>query len=336
MSEVQISVTDPFLEIFHRLSKGDFASGWQLNEQRWQAESMQATAAQFAQRNFQVPLWLGQESLAGKTIFIWPEQGHGDVMQFVRYANLVADQAAKVLLAAHTSTIKLLKQSLVHPNIEVVLDLEEHSYQFDFHCPVMSLPLACGTDSLDKIPADVPYLFAVQPEASAWQDRINAINPRATSRVGLVWAGGARLAIDPERSLMLSHFEPLMVLAKKGDADGIQFVSLQLGEPAKQLQALPQLPIIDLTADLKDWADTAALIANLDLIIACDTAVAHLAAAMGKPTWILSRWSGCWRWLENRDDSPWYPTVRLYRQKTRGDWEGVVADVAAALASYNA
>jgi hypothetical protein len=338
MSDANMSSADPFLEIFQLLSAGDFANGWPLHEQRWYAESMTATAAQLAQRNFQVPLWLGKESLAGKTIFIWPEQGHGDVLQFVRYAAVVADLGARVLLAAHTSTIKLLTQSLTHPNIEVVLDLEEHAYQFDFHCPVMSLPLACGTDSLDKIPSLTPYLFADPQAALVWRERMNAVHafsPEATTRVGLVWAGGARLSIDPERSLQLSHFESLMALAKNGDAGRMQFFSLQIGEAAKQLEFAPDFPIIDLTADLKDWADTAAFIANLDLVMTVDTAVAHLAAAMGKPTWILSRYNGCWRWLEDRDDSPWYPTVRLFRQKTRGDWDRVVAEVALALASYN-
>jgi Glycosyltransferase family 9 (heptosyltransferase) len=314
-------VTDAFQEIFNRLKVGDFQAGWPLHEQRWQSESMQGAAAILAQRNFQVPLWLGKESLVGKTIFIWPEQGHGDVMQFVRYVNDVANLGGKVLLAAHTAMIRLLKQSFTHPNIEVVLDLEEHAYQFDFYCPIMSLPLACGTDSLDKIPARVPYLFA---ESTHGQE--------AMLRVGLVWAGGAKLGIDTERSLYLHQFQPLMALSK---SEGIQFFSLQMGEAALQLKGAPQLPITDLTANVKDWADTAALVAHLDLVISVDTAVAHLAAAMGKPTWILSRFNGCWRWLEGRADSPWYPTVRLFRQKTPSDWDGVMAEVAAALASYN-
>jgi hypothetical protein len=327
-----MSDADPFQEIFDRLLVGDFASGWPLHEGRWQAQSMQAALALLKQRNFQVPLWLGQTALTGKTIFIWPEQGHGDVMQFVRYVDIVANMGAKVLLAAHTSTIKLLTQSLTHPNIEVVLDLEEHTYQFDVHCPIMSLPLACGTDSLEKIPANTPYLFADAQQALAWQTRVGTISDNASRRVGLVWAGGARLAIDPERSLELNHFEPLLALSK---THGVQFFSLQLGDAAKQLGAAPHFPIIDLTADVKDWADTAALVANLDLVITVDTAVAHLAAAMGKPTWILSRFNGCWRWLLDRDDSPWYPTARLFRQKTRGDWDGVMGEVARALASYN-
>jgi hypothetical protein len=329
-------VKDSFDEIFSRLKAGDFASGWPLHEQRWQAESMRRAAAILAQRNFKVPLWLGQEPLPGKTIFIWPEQGHGDVMQFVRYTEQVASLGSKVLLAAHTSTVRLLTQSFSHPRIEVVLDLEEHSYEFDFHCPILSLPLACGTDSLDKIPAKAPYLFAEPQEVLVWEGRIRqsdgALRQRAGGRVGVVWAGGARLGNDAERSLSLSHFAPLITTFK---SDEVQFFSLQTGDAAAQLQSAPCLPITDLSADLKDWADTAALIANLDLVIACDTAVAHLAAAMGKQTWILSRFNGCWRWLEGRDDSPWYPTVRLFRQKTHGDWDGVMADVVTALASYN-
>jgi Glycosyltransferase family 9 (heptosyltransferase) len=314
-------VSDPFQEIFNLLKAGDFQAGWPLHEQRWQSESMKAAAALLAQRNFKVSLWLGKESLAGKTIFIWPEQGHGDVMQFVRFVNDVANLGGKVLLAAHTAMIRLFKQSFTHPNIEVVLDLEEHDYQFDFHCPIMSMPLACRVDSLDKIPSGVPYLFSPQVD-----------EPQAILRVGLVWAGGAKLDIDAERSLSLRQLQPLMVLA---GTERIQFFSLQMGEAAMQLADVPHAPITDLTANVKDWADTAALVAHLDLVISVDTAVAHLAAAMGKPTWVLSRFNGCWRWFEGRDDSPWYPTVRLFRQKTRGDWDGVMAEVAAALASYN-
>ena len=136
--------------------------------------------------------------------------------------------------------------------------------------------------------------------------------------------------IDEVRALRLRQFAPVLDLAR---TQAVQFFSLQIGEPAQQLQEQQGLPIIDLTAGLSDWADTAALIANLDLVISCDTAVAHLAEAMGKPTWILSRFNGCWRWLQDRDDSPWYPTVRLFRQKARGDWGAVIAEVVTALRS---
>lgn len=321
---------DVYEEAFCRLSLGDYATGWLLHEHRWQTQSMRATTMQLQQRGYSQPLWLGQEPLAGKTIFLWPEQGHGDTLQFCRYVHVVQRMGAKVILAANHAMLRLLKESFVHPDITVVLDLMGSPYAFDFHCPLMSLPLACGTGDLAKIPVDFPYLFPQAGDVRRYADHLT----HQALRVGLVWAGGPRpnqpelQSIDTARSLRLTQFAPLLDLAR---TQAVQFFSLQLGSPAAQLQEQQGLPIIDLTADLSDWADTAALVANLDLVISCDTAVAHLAAAMAKPTWILSRFNGCWRWLAERDDSPWYPTVRLFRQATRGDWAGVVEAVVAAL-----
>ena len=324
---------DVYEEAFCRLSLGDYAGGWSLHEARWDTDSMRATTSQLEQRGYAQPMWLGQESLLGKTIFLWPEQGYGDTLQFCRYVHVVQQMGAKVILASNRPMMQLLKNAFTHPDIEVVLDLVTSPYAFDFHCPLMSLPLACCTDSLDKIPNQSPYLFADVQSKQHWQDALQAL-PHKGWRVGLMWAGGTRpnqptlQSIDAARSLRLEQFAPLFDLAQ---TSSVQFFSLQLGEPAKQLQEQQGLPIVDLTADLMDWADTAALIANLDLVITCDTAVAHLAAAMGKPTWILSRFNGCWRWLQDRDDSPWYPAVRLFRQTTRGDWAGVMEAVMIAL-----
>ncbi len=322
---------DAYEEAFCRLSLGDYAQGWRLHEARWQTSSMQATTKQMSQRGYTQPLWLGEESLAGKTIFLWPEQGHGDTLQFCRYVPVVQQMGAKVLLATNHAMLRLLQHSFAHPDIEIVLDLVDSPYRFDFHCPLMSLPLACGTDSLAKIPAHIPYLFAPS-QAIASKALPSAIS--GVLRVGLVWAGGPRphqpelQSIDAARSLRLEQFVPMLAL---GQTSRVQFFSLQLGEPASQLHARQGLPLIDLTPDGTDWADTAALVANLDLVISCDTAIAHLAAAMGKPTWILARFNGCWRWLAGRDDSPWYPSVRLFRQSVRGDWASVVDEVATAL-----
>ena len=323
---------DVYEEAFCRLSLGDYAAGWPLHEHRWQTQSMRATTMQLQQRGYSQPLWLGQEPLAGKTIFLWPEQGHGDTLQFCRYVHVVQRMGAKVILAANHAMLRLLKESFVHPDITVVLDLMSSPYTFDFHCPLMSLPLACGTDDLAKIPVDLPYLFPQAGDVRRYAERMT----HQALRVGLVWAGGPRpnqpelQSIDTARSLRLTQFAPLLDLAR---AQAVQFFSLQMGAPAAQLQEQQGLPIVDLTAELSDWADTAALVANLDLVISCDTAVAHLAAAMGKPTWILSRFNGCWRWLAERDDSPWYPTVRLFRQASRGDWAGVMEAVVAALST---
>ncbi len=319
---------DTYEEAFCRLSLGDYARGWPLQEARWQTPSMQAAAAQIRQRGYTQPLWLGQESIAGKTLFLWPEQGHGDSMQFSRYAIVARQMGAHVVLATNQGLLRLFKQSFEPLGIEVVLDLVGHPYAFDLHCPMMSLPLACGTDDLRKIPVTQPYLFA-DPASVQAQAQVMA---GQAPRVGLVWAGGVRpnqpelYSVDAARSLKLAQFAPLLALAQTGQ---VRLFSLQLGEPAAQLQS--HMPLTDLTAQLRDWADTAAAVANLDLVITCDTAVAHLAAAMGKPTWVLSRFNGCWRWLTDRDDSPWYPSVRLFRQTTRGDWASVVARVVTAL-----
>ncbi len=333
---------DAFEEALCRLALGDYAAGWPLHEARWHTDSMQAATTQLEQRGYAQPMWLGQESLVGKTIFLWPEQGYGDTLQFCRYAHVVQQMGAKVILATNQPMMRLLKNAFTHPDIEVVLDLVSNPYAFDFHCPLMSLPLACGTDSLDKIPSQAPYLFADTYSRRQWQAALQAMPhkglPQKGLNIGLLWAGGPRpnqptlQSIDAARSLRLPQFAPVFDLAQ---TSSVQFFSLQLGEPAHQLQEQQGFPIIDLTAGLTDWADTAALVANLDLVISCDTAVAHLAAAMGKPTWILSRFNGCWRWLQDRDDSPWYPSVRLFRQKTRGDWDAVIAEVALALDSYN-
>ena len=324
---------DVYEEAFCRLSLGDYAAGWPLHEARWHTDSMQAATTQLEQRGYAQPMWLGQESLVGKIIFLWPEQGYGDTLQFCRYVHVVQQMGAKVILATNQPMMRLLKNAFTHPDIEVVLDLVSNPYAFDFHCPLMSLPLACGTDSLGKIPSQIPYLFADAQSRQQWQTALQAI-PHKGLRIGLLWAGGPRpnqptlQSIDAARSLRLPQFAPLFDFAQTSP---VQFFSLQLGEPALQLQEQQGFPIIDLTAGLTNWADTAGLIANLDLVIACDTAVAHLAAAMGKPTWVLSRFNGCWRWLQDRDDSPWYPTVRLFRQTTRADWAGVMSAVVIAL-----
>ncbi len=311
------------------LRTGDLKQAWPYYERRLEGRlSQPLRRAQYGK-----PRYAGDAAgLAGKTILLWPEQGHGDVMQFCRYALELERVGANVILEVYPSLLRLMQNSFAGTGICVALDGTVTSAEFDFHTPLMSLPLICGTDRLANIPAKVPYLFAA-PQAI-----FHKALPRAI-RVGLVWAGGSRpnqpvdVKVDAARSLQLTQFTPLFDLAK---AIKVDFFSLQLGEPAAQLQAQHGLPIIDLTADIKDWADTAALIANLDLVISVDTAVAHLAAAMGKPTWILSRFNGCWRWLQGRTDSPWYPTVRLFRQKTRGDWATVMAEVVLALDSYNA
>jgi len=207
---------------------------------------------------------------------------------------------------------------------------------FDLHCPMLSLPLVFGT-RIETIPAAIPYLRADGPKAVGWRQRLDeetdsAVERKSATRrplqVGLIWAGNARPhqrdanLIDRNRSMRLSQFAPLAAVP------GVVFVSLQKGPPAAQAKTPPEgMTLLDWTDELHDFSDTAALIEALDLVISVDTAGAHLAGALGKPVWVLNRFASCWRWLLERTDSPWYPTLRLFRQTVRGDWTPVVAEV---------
>jgi hypothetical protein len=320
-------------ECITRLVLGDFKEGWPLHEARWQKNEgrWEADPAKRGWRHLAQPLWVGDFSIAGKTICLWAEQGFGDTLQFCRYAPMVQALGAKVFLYVREPIARLLRQSYAGFGIDVVADTEPLP-PFDVHCPMMSLPLACGTDAVSKIPAPTPYIFAKDEDVLHWK---NQLASRAKSkRIGLAWSGLMRTAnplavkMDAERSIDFEYLAPLLAHNQQGP-QRIEWVSLQ-----KDGEVPSDSNMIDLTADLNDWADTAALIANLDLVISCDTAVAHLAASMGKPTWILSRYNGCWRWLGHRADSPWYPSVRLFHQAAPGDWAGVVGEVVEALPSF--
>jgi tetratricopeptide (TPR) repeat protein len=321
-------------ECLTRLMLGDFKEAWPLHEARWQKNEgrWEPDSAKRGWRHIPQPLWVGEhsvgeKSVAGKTVCLWAEQGFGDTLQFCRYAKVVQALGAKVFLYVREPIAKLLRQSYAGTGIDVVAD-NEPLPPFDVHCPLMSLPLACGTDSVDKIPASIPYIFAKNEDVLHWQNRLAGHTPYGFEgkKIGLVWSGLMRSTnpsaakMDAERSIDFEFLKPLLSLKK------IQWFSLQ-----KDAELPENSGVIDCTADLHDWADTAALIANLDLVISCDTAVAHLAASMGKPTWILSRYNGCWRWLEQRVDSPWYPSVRLFHQSAPGDWAGVVGEVMEAI-----
>jgi hypothetical protein len=273
---------------------------------------------------------LGEEDLAGKRLFVHWEQGFGDTLQFCRYALAVRARGARVILSVQDPLVRLLRG--LDPGIEVIGGAETPQ-SFDYHCPLMSLPLAVGT-TLETIPARTPYLSAAPARTAAWSTRLTAVTGL---KVGLVWAGDPRphdpasSAIDRRRSIALERLAPLLA------EPGVSFFSLQKGSPAGQLADIPaELRPLACMDEAGDFADTAALISNLDLVITVDTAVAHLAGALGKPVWILSRFAGCWRWLLERDDSPWYPTARLFRQAEPGDWGPVIAKVATRLAEVAA
>ena len=236
--------------------------------------------------------WVGQD-VRGKTVLLHAEQGLGDTLQFVRYAGMVAARGARVVLAVQPSLVRLLG---CVPGVHEVAAIGSKLPRFDLFCPLMSLPGLFGT-TLDTIPSGVPYIRSAR------------VVTGEGFRVGLAWAGNKAFAEDRQRSLALRDLLPLRSL------DGVQLFGLQPGSGD-----VPELGITDLMAGVTDFADTAAIVAGLDLVITVDTAVAHLAGAMGKPVWMLSHYRGCWRWLQGREDSPWYPTMWIYRQERPRDW----------------
>jgi tetratricopeptide (TPR) repeat protein len=304
------------------LLRGDFQQGWRDYEWRWKDKYSTPTRQR---KNFPCPLWQGDKSIHGKTILLHHEQGLGDTLQFCRYATLVAALGARVILQVPKSLTTLLSGL---EGVFQVLDEGEALPALDCFCPLMSLPLAFKT-TLSTIPAPVPYLKGPNDRVRFFRD---VLGERTKPRVGLVWSGGFRpsqpelWAVHERRNIPLAALAPL----KHRDID---FYSLQIGQPAQsELEELNSRnwdgpALIDHTAALRDFSDTAALIENLDLVISVDTSTAHLAGALGKRVWLLNRFDTCWRWLLDRTDSPWYPTMRLYRQSCPGDWDDVIERV---------
>ncbi len=304
------------------LKTGNFPDGWREHEWRWKTGIFRN-----AWPNYPQPMWDGS-ALEGKRILLWYEQGLGDTLQFIRYAPLVADKGGKVIVLCQPPLKTLLQTCR---GIETLLaDDGEPLPDFDVHCPLMSLPLLLGTE-LRTIPTSTPYLYPEATPADTWKSRLEILAPNLL-KVGLVWAGNPRKdmpeasLVDARRSVGLTCFSPLL------QTPGAFFFSLQKGDAAEQLREIPEpLRPLDFSQEWNNFADTAAFAANLDLIITVDTSVAHLAGALGKETWVLSRADGCWRWLLNRDDSPWYPELKLYRQTTPGNWDTVVEKIVTAL-----
>jgi tetratricopeptide (TPR) repeat protein len=297
------------------LQLGQFERGWQRYECR------NNRADPIAHR-YPQPLWLGQQDIAGKTLFIHWEQGLGDTLQFCRYAKLVKALGAQVIMSVQDPLLRLLRQ--MEPAIQLIGD-DQKPAAFDYHCPLMSLPLAMGT-TLETIPSTVPYLHADPERSAVWRKRLAAL---PGLKVGLVWAGAPRPevfqfseVVDSRRSITLNHYAPLASIP------GLCLISLQKGEPAAQARTPPNGMVLhDWAEELDDFADTAALVEALDLVISVDTSVLHLVGALGKPVWVLNRYNQCWRWLSGRRDSPWYPSARLFRQPKMGNWEAVIDQV---------
>jgi tetratricopeptide (TPR) repeat protein len=300
------------LAICHLL-RGEFAQGFAHYEWRWKTEQLKASVRPFAQ-----PLWTGEQSLQGKTILLHAEQGLGDTVQFCRYATLLKQQGAKVILEVQAPLLPLL-HSL--EGVDVWLRQGDALPAFDYQCPLLSLPLALKTTPT-TVPSAIPYLAADKELVATWGQRLGN-SPR--KRVGLVWSGRPEHKNDHNRSMSLQLLTPLVRM----DAE---FHGLQKEFRAADLALDPAAMGIRLWADqLTSFADTAALIAHMDLVIAVDTSVAHVAAALGKPVWLMLPFSPDWRWLLGRDDSPWYPGMRLFRQDAGSDWAGVVQRLQSAL-----
>jgi tetratricopeptide (TPR) repeat protein len=290
------------------LTLGDFAAGWKQYEWRWKTSA-------FAKHRleFDAPLWGGDQPVAGKTVLLHAEQGFGDTIQFIRYAPLLAARGAEIVCEVQPELQPLLSQLA---GVKVVA-AGEPLPAYDLHCPLLSLPLAFKTLS-ETIPAAIPYLAAPLERLAHWRDRL----PPGTLRAGFVWSGQPSHNNDLNRSIALSRLAPLF------ENPQLRYFSLQSDLRVADREVLRELPnLVHLGGGFRDFADTAAVISLLDVVVSVDTAVAHLAGAMGKPVFILLPHAADFRWMRARDDTPWYPTAKLLRQPAFGDWVSVIARV---------
>jgi hypothetical protein len=297
------------------LTLGDYRRGFAEYEWRWKRTGMGGA------RSLRQPLWLGASALSGKTVLLHAEQGLGDTVQFARYAPQLSRAGASVVLEVQPELKPLLAGI---EGVDAVLARGEPLPPFDLHCPLASLPLACKTE-IAGVPADIPYLRAPEDRVARWRPRLEALEP---PRVALAWSGRASHANDRNRSIALSQLAPLL------DLPGLRFVGVQRELRAGEAEALAgDDRILHLGDELSDFADTAAVLALVDLVVCVDTSVAHVAGALGRPTVVLLPFQPDWRWLADGERSPWYPAVRLYRQRAIGDWAGVIARLRADLAA---
>jgi Flp pilus assembly protein TadD len=294
------------------LLQGRYAEGWQEYEWRWRKSDFTSPC-----RHTDIPLWDGSP-LLGRTILLHAEQGFGDAIQFARYAPLVAQRGGTVVVECHPQLVQLIQTI---DGIQTVVPFGAPLPPFNCQAPLLSLPRIFET-TLQSIPSRCPYMAVRDEYLKKWAALISTHS--ASLRVGLVWAG--KSYPDPLRSCRLAELAPLALL------HNVTFYSLQLGAGSEQAASPPSgMTLIDLTDQIHDFANTAALIDQLDLVIGIDTAVAHLAGALGKPVLLLLPFAPDWRWLLHRSDSPWYPTMRIFRQKQPGDWSDAILNVQAAL-----
>lgn len=300
------------------LLQGDFKHGWPLY--RWRLHTPEAC---MSGRTHDSPEWDGHTSLAGKRILLLSEQGLGDCIQFCRLASRLANLGAEVVLEAWPSLTSLMSHV---EGLSLIIAHGEALPPADFHAWLLDLPGLLGI-GLDNIPAKIPYLHARQELVETFAKHLDEALPARRCRVGLVWSGNAKHSNDHKRSLPLEKLAPLLTL----EAD---FVSLQPELRERDLAFFANSRIIDLGNALPDFEATAAAISALDLVISVDTSAAHLAAALGKPVWLMLPAKPDWRWLLEREDSPWYPGMRLFRQPGHDDWESVVSYLCSALAGH--
>jgi hypothetical protein len=304
------------------LMTGRFDEGWREHEWRWQA---QASRAKHLLVNDDRQ-WTGEEDLSGKTVLLFAEQGFGDSFQMLRYVPIVAERAKRVLLHLPVGLHGLALTSNLAPGV-TSLPPGEKLPEFDLYSPLMSLPLAFRSDE-ETIPRAIPYLKADPAKAATWRRRLEAANGRLT--VGFVWSGSATHANDANRSMTLANLRDRL-------PSNAFLVSLQKQVRDADRSILDSWQEMhDWGGDLEDFDDTAALIESLDLVVSVDTSVAHLAGALGRPLWVMLPHSPDWRWMLERDDSPWYPTARLYRQESPGDWAGVIDGLSRDMAALSA
>ena len=291
------------------LLTGDFSKGWEQYEWRWKDLSDPSVI-----RSFKQPLWDGKKSLKGKSILLYSEQGLGDTIQFSRYILLIKALGAKVILETHKELLNIVGS--IDSNITIIL-MGQTLPHFDFQCPLLSLPLKFGT-GLKNIPSPNRYIWADKRIVPKWKKKIGS---QKKPLIGLAWEGNPLHKNDYNRSILLAELIPH--LPKK-----YEYIGLQKDIRESNLKTLKRSSMIDNLIDNNvSMDDTAAIIENLDIVISVDTSVAHLSASMGKPTWILLPFVPDWRWLLNRNDSPWYKSVKLFRQEKRGNWELVFKDL---------
>jgi tetratricopeptide (TPR) repeat protein len=297
------------------LFQGDFENGWRSYEWRWKIAQRLSIGIP---RNFTQPLWLGEESIVGKRLLLYSEGGLGDTLQFCRYAALCAARGATVFLEVQPPLLGLLANL---EGVSQLIGMGSALPSFDYHCPLMSLPLAFKT-TLDTVPAAQRYLHSDKAKVSQWR---GLLGERSRPRIGLAWSGNPNNWIDPRRSIRLADWVTHLPAE-------FQYFCVQRDVREADRTVLDSSPfIVSFDNDLLDFANTAALCECMDVVISVDTSLAHLSGALGQRTWVLLPFTPDWRWLRNHNDSPWYPTVKLYRQKAVGDWNEVFARVAADL-----